>query len=126
MLSDAKIRAAKARDKAYKLTDSHRLYPGLFAAYNAGPARYARHLRTGEPLARETRGYIAQLARTPATPSMPPAILSGTRLLFTLGNSRNPPPNAEEPAPREDAPASKQAVPGGLFAPLSKPAGDGR
>jgi len=24
MLSDAKIRAAKARDKAYKLTDSHR------------------------------------------------------------------------------------------------------
>mgnify|MGYP001034382963 CR=1 FL=1 len=26
MLSDAKIRAAKARDKAYKLTDSHRLY----------------------------------------------------------------------------------------------------
>jgi hypothetical protein len=26
MLSDAKIRAAKAQDKAYKLTDSHRLY----------------------------------------------------------------------------------------------------
>ncbi len=26
MLSDAKIRAAKAREKAYKLTDSHRLY----------------------------------------------------------------------------------------------------
>jgi integrase len=26
MLNDAKIRAAKARDKAYKLTDSHRLY----------------------------------------------------------------------------------------------------
>ncbi len=26
MLSDAKIRAAKPRDKAYKLTDSHGLY----------------------------------------------------------------------------------------------------
>ncbi len=26
MLNDAKIRAAKPRDKAYKLTDSHRLY----------------------------------------------------------------------------------------------------
>jgi len=26
MLSEAKIRAAKTRDKAYKLTDSHRLY----------------------------------------------------------------------------------------------------
>jgi len=26
MLNDAKIRAAKPREKAYKLTDSHRLY----------------------------------------------------------------------------------------------------
>lgn len=37
-------------------------YPGLFAAYNAGPARYARHLATGRPLPGETRAYIAQLA----------------------------------------------------------------
>lgn len=59
-------------------------YPGLFAAYNAGPGRYAAHLRTGRPLPGETRAYVAQLARTPATPDMPPAMLSGTRLFFAL------------------------------------------
>ncbi len=59
-------------------------YPGLFAAYNAGPGRYAEHLRSQRPLPVETRAYIAQLARTPATPEMPPAMLSGTRLFFAL------------------------------------------
>jgi soluble lytic murein transglycosylase-like protein len=34
-------------------------YPGLFAAYNAGPARYADHLATGKPLPGETRAYLA-------------------------------------------------------------------
>src|SRR3546814_5147096 len=43
-------------------------YPGLFAAYNAGPARYAAHLRTGRTLPGETRSYLATLARTPAAP----------------------------------------------------------
>jgi len=65
-------------------------YPGLFAAYNAGPARYAEHLRTGKPLPGETRAYIAQLAMAPATPSMPPAILSGTHLFFALGSGAEP------------------------------------
>jgi soluble lytic murein transglycosylase-like protein len=37
-------------------------HPGLFAAYNAGPVRYARHLRTGYPLPAETRAYLAGLA----------------------------------------------------------------
>lgn len=36
-------------------------YPGLFAAYNAGPGRYAEHLRTGRPLPRETRDYVAKI-----------------------------------------------------------------
>lgn len=36
-------------------------YPGLFAAYNAGPARYADHLATGRPLPVETRLYIARI-----------------------------------------------------------------
>lgn len=39
-------------------------YPGLFAAYNAGPARYAAHLATGRPLPGETRAYVAQLTST--------------------------------------------------------------
>lgn len=35
---------------------------GAFAAYSAGPARYAEHLATGRPLPAETRAYLARLA----------------------------------------------------------------
>ena len=35
-------------------------FPGLFAAYNAGPARYADHLATGRPLPAETVRYVAK------------------------------------------------------------------
>jgi soluble lytic murein transglycosylase-like protein len=41
-------------------------YPGLFAAYNAGPARYADHLATGKPLPGETRAYLATVTREEA------------------------------------------------------------
>ena len=37
--------------------------PGFLAAYNAGPGRYAEHIRTGRPLPRETRHYMASLSR---------------------------------------------------------------
>jgi hypothetical protein len=91
-------------------------YPGLFAAYNAGPARYAEHLATGRPLPGETQRYIASFARTPATPSMPPATLSGTRLVFPLGNAR---PARRAPAsPTEVVP---EVLPGNLFVPLTPP-----
>jgi soluble lytic murein transglycosylase-like protein len=33
-------------------------YPGLFAAYNAGPRRYAAHLASGRPLPSETVVYL--------------------------------------------------------------------
>jgi len=36
--------------------------PGFLAAYNAGPARYEEHLRTGRPLPLETQRYVAMLA----------------------------------------------------------------
>ncbi len=51
-------------------------YPGLFAAYNAGPARYAASLR-GVRLPLETRNYLRQLTR--ADPKIP----SGTDLFVT-------------------------------------------
>jgi len=38
-------------------------YPGLFAAYNAGPARYARSLGGGPPLPGETRAYLRAVVR---------------------------------------------------------------
>ncbi len=37
-------------------------YPGLFAAYNAGPGRYGEYLSRGRALPRETRDYIAKVA----------------------------------------------------------------
>ena len=37
-------------------------YPGLFAAYNTGPARYADYLAGRERLPRETVGYLASVA----------------------------------------------------------------
>ncbi len=40
-------------------------YPGLFAAYNAGPARYAAHLATGRRLPAETVAYVAAVAGEP-------------------------------------------------------------
>jgi hypothetical protein len=63
-------------------------YPGLFAAYNAGPARYADYLRAGVALPSETQSYIANFTRLPADPSMPTTAAFGTRLFFILGSAR--------------------------------------
>jgi soluble lytic murein transglycosylase-like protein len=54
-------------------------YPGLFGAYHAGPARYARFLTGAHPLPAETRAYVAAVAtvrpRRSATASPRPASL---------------------------------------------------
>ncbi|MDO8422478.1 MAG: lytic transglycosylase domain-containing protein [Parvibaculum sp.] len=78
--------------------------PGLFAAYNAGPGRYAEHLRTGKPLPAETRAYVAGIEKaladapetvvTNAKPSPSPApnsqqIAFDTRLFFPISTSEN-------------------------------------
>ncbi|GLS35454.1 lytic transglycosylase [Mesorhizobium tianshanense] len=39
-------------------------FPGLFAAYNAGPERYEDHLKRGKPLPKETVAYLRQLKAT--------------------------------------------------------------
>jgi len=109
--------------------------PGLFAAYNAGPGRYAAHLRTGRPLPAETRAYMAALAGVPAAPDMPPAILSGTRLFYTLGVAETRPatgttaPGAAPEKPPETAVTSTKtasALPpsGGIFVPRTVPSGE--
>ncbi|WP_394890394.1 lytic transglycosylase domain-containing protein [Mesorhizobium sp. AaZ16] len=36
-------------------------FPGLFAAYNAGPERYEEHLQKGRPLPKETVSYLKEL-----------------------------------------------------------------
>ena len=73
-------------------------YPGLFAAYNAGPARYEAHLRDGVPLPAETQAYLPKLDARLGLPA------GGTIGLFVPLNSSD----------------------SRLFAPLSKPRGTGR
>ncbi|WP_348522493.1 lytic transglycosylase domain-containing protein [Bradyrhizobium iriomotense] len=48
--------------------------PGAFAAYNAGPARYERHI-TGEPLPAEMQAYVANLATLVGVSTRWPALL---------------------------------------------------
>lgn len=87
--------------------------PGLFAAYNAGPGRYAEHLRDGKPLPAEARAYVAGLeaalagmpesvatnAKTGPSPAQySPQIAFDTRLFFPIStgeNSENPARNGE-------------------------------
>jgi soluble lytic murein transglycosylase-like protein len=40
-------------------------YPGLFAAYDAGPTRYAAHLATGTALPAETIAYLRSVVGPP-------------------------------------------------------------
>ncbi|RIV80335.1 lytic transglycosylase domain-containing protein [Pelagerythrobacter aerophilus] len=62
-------------------------YPGLFAAYNAGPARYAEHLTTGRALPQETRAYLTMVGAASAAETTSPQTVQ-TRLFF-LGGSKS-------------------------------------
>ncbi|TWB77192.1 transglycosylase-like protein with SLT domain [Nitrospirillum amazonense] len=81
-------------------------YPGLFAAYNAGPARYEAYLRGNEPLPEETRRYLSELTRIPQGPVSP----RESALFFPLLTGGNTP-----------ASKSEVANPNGLFVPLGRP-----
>lgn len=79
-------------------------YPGLFAAYNAGPGRYIAHLRSGRALPGETRAYLAKVAdtapevlRRAALPTPPPTS-SGLFVALrggALSGAPVPPPMAD-------------------------------
>jgi soluble lytic murein transglycosylase-like protein len=45
-------------------------YPGLFAAYNVGPGRYAEHLAGRRALPSETVGYLASVAPSTTAPAV--------------------------------------------------------
>ena len=71
-------------------------YPGLFAAYNAGPGRYAAYLASGQTLPAETRAYLMRVSGTPSvslpSPShqQPPALFVALR---TSNASADPSPS---------------------------------
>lgn len=81
-------------------------YPGLFAAYSAGPARYEAYLRGGELLPEETRRYLSVLTQMPRGPVSP----RGSALFFPPLTVGHTPASKSEPTD-----------PNGLFVPLGHP-----
>lgn len=77
-------------------------YPGLFAAYNAGPGRYAAHLATGSALPGETVAYLQTVG---AEPSVASGTVAGMprEALFAV---RYPAPNQPESIAPVPSPAS--------------------
>lgn len=81
-------------------------YPGLFAAYNAGPSRYAEHLTSGRRLPGETVAYVAATGASPVRGfaarrrSEPPLVGPGTSDIFValVGARRDFPGASPEPA----------------------------
>jgi soluble lytic murein transglycosylase-like protein len=88
-------------------------YPGLFAAYNAGPARYNDHVLHGRALPAETRAYLVTIAQTDPSPPSPSAVPSGTRLFFTLRTAANASPNADKVSTSSDLFVPLTTVPDG-------------
>tara|TARA_R110002072_G_scaffold19100_30_gene71210 strand:- start:11177 stop:11926 length:750 start_codon:yes stop_codon:yes gene_type:complete len=90
--------------------------PGFLAAYNAGPGRYAEHLRTGRPLPRETRAYVTALSRvlgfSNAAPVQTPRSQTAPRWqtapLFAPASSA---PNVQADASAEQLPEAPTQVP---------------
>lgn len=78
-------------------------YPGLFAAYNAGPARYSAALASARPLPSETRAYLAAITKEPGVSR------NEERRLFAV---RNEPRRSFDEAPL-------QPVAAGLFVQLT-------
>lgn len=88
-------------------------YPGLFAAYNAGPDRYDEHLHDGRPLPAETRAYLAAIAQIDPGPLPSLSVASGTRLFFTLRTAANASSNADKPSASSDLFVPLTTVPDG-------------
>ena len=80
-------------------------YPGLFGAYNAGPARYAITLATGTPLPAETRAYLAEVTGR-SGPRNPPATLFAIAPVGTSASAASPAPTTALFVRLNDAPAS--------------------
>lgn len=85
-------------------------YPGLFAAYNAGPARYADYLAGRASLPRETVGYLGSVAPDGHESDQAPATARPVEGLFAV---RKVP--ASRPSDRLDAQPK-----GSLFVALSQ------
>jgi len=66
-------------------------YPGMFAAYNAGPARYASHLANGRPLPAETRAYLVAVSPSGSVEAGMVTKRAAQSLFIRLQNAASPP-----------------------------------
>lgn len=87
-------------------------YPGLFGAYNAGPARYAEHLSGRRRLPSETVGYLASVAPGARTAPIEQAAARAQTLAMGLFVVRRQPPP-------DTAAATPEAASSSLFVSLS-------
>jgi len=87
-------------------------YPGMFAAYNAGPGRFDDFLLRRRPLPNETLAYIAKIA-----PGAETAFSSAERAM-NEPNLRTPEPRARA---RSDTIFVSLTTRSALFVPLSAP-----
>lgn len=62
-------------------------YPGMFAAYNAGPGRYAEHLSGRRALPAETVGYLAAVTPSPAKNMIMTARPASQQSIFAVRRS---------------------------------------
>ncbi len=83
---------------------------GAFAAYNAGPARYAAYLQGAGPLPAETRAYLARITTKGSSQTALPAVGS---LFIRLSTSTE----SSRFSPADDAMTATGAA---LFVPLTK------
>jgi soluble lytic murein transglycosylase-like protein len=65
-------------------------YPGLFAAYNAGPARYAERLAGRGALPSETVGYLASVAPSASAQAMVAAKPAQPQSIFAVRRNELP------------------------------------
>ncbi len=91
-------------------------YPGMFAAYNAGPGRYAEHLATGRALPGETRAYIAAVTGSRSAGQYLPVARRAEALFVALGTGDRPTLLEEKDAPQ----ATRSTPPSRLFVTLSQ------
>jgi soluble lytic murein transglycosylase-like protein len=76
-------------------------YPGLFAAYNAGPGRYAAHLATGGALPEETVAYLRTVGGAAST--TPSGVVEAPReTLFAVRYQGTQQPRSADPAPSQN------------------------
>ena len=83
--------------------------PGAFAAYHAGPGRYAAHLGLGAPLPAETRRYVAQVAAAVGAPDAETSRVDPLFAVVIARTSNAAPPSS--PDPRLFVPLRRAAPP---------------